>query len=47
MNYLSRGVWLAAALASMLAPLSAHAQAPKGKLVLYTSQPERDATQTT
>jgi iron(III) transport system substrate-binding protein len=47
MNYLLRGVWLAAALVSMLAPLSAHAQAPKGKLVLYTSQPERDATQTT
>jgi ABC-type Fe3+ transport system, periplasmic component len=47
MNYVLRGVWLAAALVSMLAPLSAHAQAPKGKLVLYTSQPERDATQTT
>ena len=31
----------------MLAPLSAQAQAPKGKLVLYTSQPERDAAQTT
>ena len=46
MNYLLRGVWLAAALVSMLAPLSAQAQAPTGKLVLYTSQPERDATQT-
>ena len=46
MNYLLRGVLLAAALVSMLAPLSAQAQAPKGKLVLYTSQPERDATQT-
>jgi hypothetical protein len=47
MNYLSRGVLLAAALVLMLAPFSAQGQAPKGKLVLYTSQPERDATQTT
>ena len=43
MKYLSRGVLLAAALASLLAPLSTHAQAPKGKLVLYTSQPEPQA----
>src|ERR1041385_7295043 len=47
MNYLLRGVWLAAALVSMLAPLSAQAQAPKGKLVLYTAQPEGEAPQTT
>ena len=41
---------IAAALAALLAivaPTSASAQAPKGKLVLYTSQPERDAAQTT
>jgi iron(III) transport system substrate-binding protein len=36
-----------AALVTAMAPLTASAQAPKGKLVLYTSQPERDATQTT
>ena len=36
-----------AALLTTVAPTSASAQAPKGKLVLYTSQPERDATQTT
>ena len=36
-----------AALATAFAVVPASAQAPKGKLVLYTSQPERDATQTT
>lgn len=36
-----------AALATAFAVFPASAQAPKGKLVLYTSQPERDATQTT
>ena len=48
MNYLSRGVLLAAALACMLAAAARRTRRrPKGKLVLYTSQPERDATQTT
>ena len=40
---LSRILALACALVVIGA---AHAQAPSGKLVLYTSQPERDATQT-
>ncbi|MBM3525470.1 MAG: ABC transporter substrate-binding protein, partial [Alphaproteobacteria bacterium] len=35
-----------ALLAFALLAFVAHAQAPVGKLVLYTSQPERDATQT-
>src|SRR5690349_4888860 len=41
-----RNVVLAALCAAVLGPLAAAAQAPAGKLVLYTSQPERDATQT-
>lgn len=41
-----RDVVLAALCAAVLAVGSAAAQAPKGKLVLYTSQPERDAAQT-
>ncbi len=36
-----------AAMVVALTPLAGNAQVPKGKLVLYTSQPERDATQTT
>ena len=36
-----------AVLVAAILPLSASAQTPKGKLVLYTSQPERDAAQTT
>jgi iron(III) transport system substrate-binding protein len=47
MKHVLRSLGLAVALACTLAALSAQAQAPKGKLVLYTSQPERDATQTT
>jgi iron(III) transport system substrate-binding protein len=42
--------WIFVALAACstaLAPPVAMAQAPQGKLVLYTSQPERDATRTT
>lgn len=41
--------FLVAVAASVMAlvPLAGNAQAPKGKIVLYTSQPERDATQTT
>ena len=52
MNVASRRSFLAAlgltatALVAALAPLPAAAQAPAGKLVLYTSQPERDASQT-
>jgi len=42
-----RIVIVMAVLATAMTSLSAIAQAPKGKLVLYTSQPERDATQTT
>lgn len=41
-----RSVLALAGLAAALAFGGAHAQAPSGKLVLYTSQPERDATQT-
>jgi len=48
MTNVSRRVLIAmAVLAAALVSPSALAQAPKGKLVLYTSQPERDATQTT
>jgi len=43
----SRRIFIAmAVLATAVTLPSAIAQAPKGKLVLYTSQPERDATQT-
>ena len=41
-----RNVILAALCAAVLGAATAAAQAPGGKLVLYTSQPERDATQT-
>src|SRR5579862_1145151 len=41
-----RNAIVAALCATVLAVGSAAAQAPKGRLVLYTSQPERDATQT-
>src|SRR3954469_20537719 len=41
-----RNVVAACVCAAVLAAGAAAAQAPKGKLVLYTSQPERDATQT-
>ena len=41
-----RNVILAALAAAVLGAGSAAAQAPAGKLVLYTSQPERDAAQT-
>ena len=37
---------LAAGLAAIVVAATAGAQAPGGKLVLYTSQPERDASQT-
>ncbi|MGH8714138.1 MAG: ABC transporter substrate-binding protein [Casimicrobiaceae bacterium] len=48
MNHLSRAILVAgAALAIAFTPAAATAQAPQGKLVLYTSQPERDATRTT
>jgi iron(III) transport system substrate-binding protein len=48
MTDVSRRILIAmAAVATALVLPSALAQAPKGKLVLYTSQPERDATQTT
>jgi iron(III) transport system substrate-binding protein len=39
-------MWSGLALALAAAPLAAAADAPKGKLTLYTSQPERDAAQT-
>ena len=41
-----RNVLAFACLAVTLAAGAAHAQSPSGKLVLYTSQPERDAAQT-
>ena len=41
-----RNVLLAGVCAALLGAGPLPAQAPKGKLVLYTSQPERDATQT-
>ncbi|HVO88403.1 MAG TPA: ABC transporter substrate-binding protein [Casimicrobiaceae bacterium] len=41
-----RTLLLAAFAAAALTPLGATAQAPSGKLTLYTSQPERDAAQT-
>ncbi len=47
MNVVSRGTFVVAVLAALLfaaSPLAA--QEVKGKLVLYTSQPERDASQT-
>jgi iron(III) transport system substrate-binding protein len=44
--YGHRGVAAAMLCAVALAAGSAAAQAPRGKLILYTSQPERDATQT-
>ena len=48
MNQAAQRIFIAlAVLATAIVPLSAMAQAPKGKLVLYTSQPERDASQTT
>ena len=37
---------MAAAFGALLAAGPAFAQAPSGKLVLYTSQPEKDAAQT-
>jgi iron(III) transport system substrate-binding protein len=46
MNVLNKGWRLAAGCVLALVLGSAGAQAPKGKLVLYTSQPERDASQT-
>ena len=47
MRSLSRRSFVIAALAATLsAPFAASAQDVKGKLVLYTSQPERDASQT-
>src|SRR5689334_17491780 len=43
----SRRAFLVATIAIAVVGLSpAHAQEAKGKLVLYTSQPERDASQT-
>ncbi|MBB4019380.1 iron(III) transport system substrate-binding protein [Chelatococcus caeni] len=48
MNTLTRRTLVAAgALAAALAAAPAFAQAPSGKLVLYTSQPEKDASLTT
>ena len=41
-----RGIFIAALLAAACAATPASAQEAKGKLVLYTSQPERDAAQT-
>jgi iron(III) transport system substrate-binding protein len=41
-----RSFFLVAGLVAAIAAGSAAAQAPRGKLVLYTSQPERDAAQT-
>ena len=41
-----RGIVVIAALAALTAAAPAAAQAPAGRLVLYTSQPERDAAQT-
>ena len=41
-----RQIILVAALAAFAASGEAIGQAPGGKLVLYTSQPERDAAQT-
>ncbi|HEY7903499.1 MAG TPA: ABC transporter substrate-binding protein [Casimicrobiaceae bacterium] len=47
MTRISRRTTLAAlACIAALAAGAAHAEAPKGKLTLYTSQPERDASQT-
>jgi len=42
-----RSFLAAAAFGALLAAAPAFAQAPAGKLVLYTSQPEKDAAQTT
>ena len=48
MTTVSRRMFIAlTVLATAMTSLSAIAQTPKGKLVLYTSQPERDASQTT
>jgi iron(III) transport system substrate-binding protein len=41
-----RNIVLAVLCTAVLGAGPAHAQAPSGRLVLYTSQPERDATQT-
>ena len=47
MNVVSRRTFVVAALAAVtFTAVPAAAQAPSGKLVLYTSQPERDASQT-
>jgi iron(III) transport system substrate-binding protein len=43
---MTRATTIALALAVTCMPLGVAAQGAKGKLVLYTSQPERDATQT-
>ena len=44
-RFARHGLMMTAA-AALLAAAPAFAQAPTGKLVLYTSQPEKDATQT-
>ena len=44
-RFTRHGLMMTAA-AALLAAAPAFAQAPSGKLVLYTSQPEKDATQT-
>ena len=44
-RFARHGLMMTAA-AALLAAAPAFAQAPSGKLVLYTSQPEKDATQT-
>jgi iron(III) transport system substrate-binding protein len=46
LNVSRRNLILAALCGAVLAAGGAHAQAPAGKLTLYTSQPERDAAQT-
>jgi len=47
MHAIVRRVWLMlGSIAAVVAATFAIAQAPSGKLTLYTSQPERDATQT-
>lgn len=47
MSHVSRRIWILAGLcAALLAAGPSAAPAPGGKLILYTSQPERDAAQT-
>lgn len=47
MTVTRRNLVIAAAFGAMMATNPGFAQAPSGKLVLYTSQPEKDAAQTT